>query len=67
MIIDKSGTLEGQEVYKMVSDSFRNIGKERDANSNELKNFLTIIDKNGDGRIQKDELFDILNKALHKK
>ncbi len=48
---DKSGTLELQEIERLITDVFKSLGKSKNANQTDVKNFLVAIDKNGDGKI----------------
>ena len=50
---DKSGTLEGEEVFKLISDAFKSLGRSKDVEKQEVNQFVNAIDKNGDGKISK--------------
>jgi Ca2+-binding EF-hand superfamily protein len=50
---DKSGTLEGSEVVKLISDAFKSLGRNKEASPEEINLFLKAVDKNGDGKISK--------------
>jgi len=50
---DKSGTLEGSEVIKLISDAFKSLGRNKEASPEEIALFLKAVDKNGDGKISK--------------
>lgn len=63
---DKSGTLEGNEIGCLINDAFKSLGRNREAKNEEVSKFLKVIDENGDGKVSKDELFDILKKLLVK-
>lgn len=54
---DRSGTLEGNEVYNLISDAFKSLGRNKEVSEQEVQQFITAIDKNGDGKIAKPELF----------
>lgn len=51
---DHSGTLEGKEVYDLIKDAFKSLGREKEVSQNEVNQFIAAIDKNGDGKIAKD-------------
>ena len=54
---DKSGTLEENEIFNLISDAFKSLGRNRDVTPQEVNQFIIAIDKNGDGKIAKPELF----------
>lgn len=62
---DKSGTLEGGEIFSLINDAFKSLGRNRDVKSDEVSQFVKAIDKNGDGKISKAELFEILKKLIN--
>jgi Ca2+-binding EF-hand superfamily protein len=55
--VDKSGTLEGAEIFNLINDAFKSLGRNRDVKSEEVNQFIKAIDKNGDGKISQAELF----------
>lgn len=61
---DNSGALDRNEVRVLISDVFTQLDMARLADPNEIDKFITSIDKNGDGLIQKPELFDIFKEML---
>lgn len=62
---DKSGTLQGNEIFLLINDAFKSLGRNRDVKSEEVSQFVKAIDKNGDGKISKAELFEILKKLIN--
>jgi Ca2+-binding EF-hand superfamily protein len=62
---DKSGTLEGNEIYCLINDAFKSLGRNREVKNDEVGQFVKAIDKNGDGKISKSELFEILKKLIN--
>lgn len=50
---DKSGTLEGDEIFSLINDAFKSLGRSRQVKNEEVSQFIKAIDKNGDGRISK--------------
>jgi Ca2+-binding EF-hand superfamily protein len=62
---DKSGTLEGNEIFCLINDAFKSLGRNREVKSDEVNQFVKAIDKNGDGKISKAELFEILKKLIN--
>jgi Ca2+-binding EF-hand superfamily protein len=61
---DKSGTLEGTEIFSLINDAFKSLGRNRDVKADEVNQFIKAIDKNGDGKISKPELFEILKHLI---
>lgn len=54
---DKSGTLETGEVKNLINDALKHMGQPRQVTDNEVKQFVSAVDKNSDGKIAKTELF----------
>ncbi len=54
---DKSGTLQGSEIFSLISDAFKSLGRNRQVKEEEVNQFIKAIDKNGDSKISKAELF----------
>lgn len=54
---DRSGTLEENEIYELIKDAFKSLGRSREVTQQEVKQFIGAIDKNSDGKIAKSELF----------
>lgn len=54
---DHSGTLEGNEIFSLINDAFKSLGRNREVSQAEVNQFVSAIDKNGDGKIAKSELF----------
>jgi Ca2+-binding EF-hand superfamily protein len=50
---DKSGTLEGNEIYNLINDAFKSLGRNRQVSQQEVQQFIGAIDKNGDAKISK--------------
>lgn len=63
--VDRSGTLEGDEVYNLINDAFKSLNRGREVSQQEIQNFVVAIDKNGDGKISKGELFVILKQIVN--
>lgn len=61
---DKSGTLEEEEIFNLIRDAFKSLGRNREVSPQEVNQFITAIDKNSDGKISKTELFEILKKLI---
>lgn len=51
---DRSGYLELDEMERMLSDIFMQTNKQ--ITQEQMKIILSIIDENGDGRVEKNEL-----------
>lgn len=61
---DRSGTLEIEEIEKLITDVFKSLGKAKNANQEDVRNFISAIDRNGDGKIGKEELFIVLKSFI---
>lgn len=62
---DHSGTLEQNEIFQLINDAFKSLGRNREVSVQEVNQFISAIDKNGDGKIAKPELFEILKKLIN--
>lgn len=47
---DKSGTLQGSEIFSLISDAFKSLGRNRQVKEEEVTQFIKAIDKNGDSK-----------------
>ena len=63
--VDKSRTLEGNEIFNLINDAFKSLGRNRQVKEEEVTQFIKAIDKNGDSKISKHELFEILKKLIN--
>lgn len=61
---DRSGTLEANEIFCLINDAFKSLGRGKEVTNAEVNQFISAIDKNGDGKIAKPELFDILKQLI---
>ena len=62
---DNSGTLEDKEILNLITDAFKSLGRNKEIGSQQVNQFIMAIDKNGDGKIAKAELFEILKKFIN--
>ena len=51
--VDRSGTLEENEIFSLINDAFKSLGRNREVTEQEVRQFIAAIDKNGDGKIAK--------------
>ncbi len=49
----------------MINDAFKSLGRNRAVSQQEVLQFINAIDKNGDGKIAKPELFEILKRLIN--
>jgi Ca2+-binding EF-hand superfamily protein len=63
--VDHSGTLEDNEIFALINDAFKSLGRNKQVSQQEVRQFIQAIDKNGDGKIAKPELFEILKKLIN--
>lgn len=50
---DKSGTLEADEVSKLINAALKQMNANRSASQSEIAGLIKSVDKNGDGKIGK--------------
>ena len=60
--VDKSNTLDNNELRNVIADAFKQLGATRNVTDSDLKKFVGAVDKNNDGKITKVELFEIFKK-----
>ncbi len=48
----------------LIKDAFSSLGRNKDVTKEDVNKFIKTIDKNGDGKIAKPELFEILKKLV---
>jgi Ca2+-binding EF-hand superfamily protein len=49
----------------LIRDAFKSLGKNKEVSEAEVKQFIRAIDQNGDGKISKPELFEILKNLIN--
>lgn len=60
--VDKSNTLDLNELKGVISDAFKQLGANRSVEMADVKKFINAVDKNNDQKITKLELFEIFKK-----
>ena len=60
--VDKSNTLDLNELKGVISDAFKQLGANRSVEMADVKKFINAVDKNNDQKITKSELFEIFKK-----
>jgi len=61
---DNSQSLDAKEVENLINDALKHMKSTRQVSSAEVQQFVAAVDKSGDGKIQKPELFEIFKKVL---
>jgi Ca2+-binding EF-hand superfamily protein len=61
---DGSQSLDANEVFNLINDALAHLKANRKVTQAEVQQFVTAVDKSGDGKIQKPELFEIFKKVL---
>ena len=61
---DGSGTLDPNEVFHLIQDALTHMKSNRTVTKAEVDGFVSAVDKSGDGKIQKTELYEIFQKVL---
>lgn len=64
---NKSGFLEEAECREMLRDIFKETGSTRPPTNQEVRLMLQKLDRNGDGRVSKDELFLVMKEFYLKR
>lgn len=62
---DNSNTLDGNEVFNLINDALKHMNANRQVTQAEVSQFVQAVDKSGDGKIQKVELYEIFKKLLN--
>ena len=57
--VDGSGGLEIEEVVVMVNDALAYMKQNRKVKQSEVEQFMSQIDKNNDGTVDKNELYQL--------
>lgn len=62
---DNSGSLDSTEVGSLINDALKHMGnQQRQVTPAEISQFIKAVDVNNDGKIEKNELYDIFKKVL---
>lgn len=64
---DNSGSLESSEVASLINAALANMKANRSATEAEIKALIANVDKNGDGKIAKNELLQIFKQVANTK
>ena len=62
---DKSGFLDSNEVMALINTALQHMKANRQASQKEVNDLVTAVDKNGDGKIAKPELFEIFERVAN--
>jgi Ca2+-binding EF-hand superfamily protein len=60
---DNSNTLDPQETYNLICAAAQKMGGQQPS-QDQVQQFVQAVDKNGDGKIQKPELYQIFRKVM---
>lgn len=52
-------------MFSLINDAFKSLGRGREVSQGDVAQFINAIDKNGDGKIAKVELFEILKQLIN--
>jgi Ca2+-binding EF-hand superfamily protein len=61
---DKSNSLDANEVYNLINDALAHMNSNKKVSQAEVNQFIAAVDKSGDKKIQKPELYEIFKKVL---
>lgn len=58
-VFDKDGnnSLDQNEVHNFITAALKHMGEEKEVSQAEVQEFMKEVDRSGDGKIQKNELF----------
>lgn len=59
---DDAKSLDPSEVFNIVRDAFKANNVAKEVTQAEIQDLIKVVDQNGDGKIQKNELFDLFKK-----
>jgi len=63
---DNSNSLDANEVGNLINAALKHMGSGRQVSQQEVNQFMKNVDTSGDGRIQKQELYEIFRRVLNK-
>ena len=63
---DNSGTLDSNEVSNLINAALKHMNSPRVASQKEVDALISNVDKNGDGKIGKVELYEIFKQVAKK-
>ena len=62
---DNSGSLDEQETYALIVAAMKHLDPSKEQpTQDDVKKFIAAVDKDGNGKIEKKELFTIFRKIL---
>jgi Ca2+-binding EF-hand superfamily protein len=61
---DHNNYLDSNEVFNLIQDALKHMKSTRTVTKGEVDGFIAAVDKSGDGKIQKTELYEIFKKVL---
>ena len=62
---DNSNSLDQQEVFNLIQAALQKLGSNQQVSQQQVQQFIQAVDKSGDGKIQKQELYEIFKKVLN--
>ena len=61
---DNSNSLDANEVGNLINAALKHMSSGRQVTQQELNQFIKNVDTTGDGKIQKQELYEIFRRVL---
>lgn len=61
---DNSNSLDANEVCNLINDALNHMKANRKVSQAEVNQFIAAVDKSGDNKIQKPELYEIFKRVL---
>ena len=62
---DNSNSLDQNEVYNLICAAMAKMNAGNPPDQGQVQQFIQAVDKSGDGKVQKPELFEIFKKVLN--
>lgn len=64
---DNSNSLDANEVGNLINAALKQMGSGRQVSQQEVNQFVKNVDTSGDGKIQRQELYEIFRRVLNQK
>jgi len=62
---DNSNSLDSAEVFALISDALKHSDSSKNVTQDEVNQFVKAVDKSGNNKIEKTELYEIFKKIIN--